>query len=165
MSQFAHLCRECLDVPSSQCGYRHCPVRLGAAVHGTQGSQLANVDATRAVVPSAVAGPAGGSPQTAAAGGNRDDALATRYGGFSVQLPQASVPAVPAPPLAAVGDGLDTRYVQAVRAVTVPLTGGPLWPASLPPVSAATAATAAAEAANSDGLATRAIAPPTEPKR
>lgn len=27
MSGFAHLCPECLDVPTSQCGYRACPQR------------------------------------------------------------------------------------------------------------------------------------------
>jgi hypothetical protein len=27
MSGFAHLCPECLDVPTTQCGYRACPQR------------------------------------------------------------------------------------------------------------------------------------------
>ena len=27
MAGFAHLCPECLDVPTSQCGYRACPQR------------------------------------------------------------------------------------------------------------------------------------------
>ncbi|MSQ84392.1 MAG: hypothetical protein EXR77_16180 [Myxococcales bacterium] len=165
MSPFAHLCRECLDVPSNQCGYRHCPVRLGSAAHGTPGSQLANVDATRAVVPSAVAGPAGGPPAVASAGGNRDDALATRYGGFSVQLPQASVPSVPVASAAAAGDALQTRYVDVVRSVAVPPSSAPVRSSSVPAVPDSLGSAAGVHAANSDGLATRAISLPTEPKR
>ena len=110
---FAHLCRECLDVPSAQCGYRGCPQKvthtasvLDVAPQQPQGNSLATVY----VDPKAVARPA-----------VTDAALATRAVDPG-KLPAGPLPATkgasPTPvPLHGVAlpppqsDALATRYV------------------------------------------------------
>ncbi len=136
MSAFAHLCPQCLDVPSSQCGYRHCPVRLGAG-SAAPAPVSSNADATRAVAPSAPVA-------------NANDALATRH----VAAVPAPAPATAPyrPPAAAPtqgGDALQTRWVDSARAAPV---ASPVAPPAMPP-------------ANTDGLSTRYVSPTTEIKR
>ncbi|MBM4344604.1 MAG: hypothetical protein FJ100_14665 [Deltaproteobacteria bacterium] len=104
MSAFAHLCRECLDVPSTQCGYRHCPARLGAAA-ALPGPAAHNADATRAVAQSAPPHP--------------NDALATRFGA-GVAQPTTAPYAQPAPTHPQPGDALQTRWVDTSRAAPPP---------------------------------------------
>ncbi len=144
MSAFAHLCRECLDVPSTQCGYRHCPARLGAA-SVLPGAASTNADATRAVAPTV--------PPS-----NPNDALMTRFAAGAAPptaavpnpaLPAAAPYAVPAAPPAAAGDALQTRWVESARSAP---SVGPV----APPV---------AQPANSDALSTRYVSPTTEIKR
>lgn len=148
MSRFGHLCRECLDVPSQQCGYRFCPVRLGA-VGGQPAPQGNDGLATQA---------AGAAP--AAFAGANSDGLATQYADpvrrVSAQ-PVAAPTAEPAKqdraPSQNDRDSLQTKFVTP--------TTQPLAPLKMPPV----AANPVPRGNPADDLATRYVSPTNESKR
>lgn len=117
MSAFAHLCPQCLDVPSSQCGYRHCPVRLGAGA-AAPAPVSSNADATRAVAPSAPVA-------------NPNDALATLYVA-AVPAPATAPYSAPVAAPALGGDALQTRWVDSARAAPV---ASPVAPPAMPPAT------------------------------
>lgn len=86
MSGFAHLCPECLDVPTSQCGYRACPQRA---------LQTAALASFRPELP----GPWRGTPPADAA------ARTVAYAGPAIQVAEQGRPAAAAGGPLAVAQG------------------------------------------------------------
>lgn len=106
---FAHLCRECLDVPSNQCGYRNCPQKVTTTALVTGAAPIppvGNANATQYVDPRA------GKPSLT------DASLATLAvdpARLPPPAPFKSISATTVPlhgaPLAAPDNALATRYL------------------------------------------------------